>query len=371
MTIPLIVIIWLVSGVLPSSDVLAEAPNALLERVAWDAIKNGKLDEASRLFTDAIARRPHDASLRLGAGLAEHLQGHPEKARTSLEEALRLNPALTPASVLLGEIFYRDGAVDHAIRVYEAALTFAPNEALLRNKLETWRKEAELHGNFQRRLNAHFTVLFEGPREQELADAALRVLESAYWRIGMALAAYPPSIITVILYTEEQFHDITRSPSWAGGAYDGKIRIPMRDALGNLPQLEKVLAHEFTHALVESLSPRRTPIWLNEGLAVVFENGELTWAEQIVRSAPAVLPLSRLHESFLQLPSDQVPLAYAESALAVRMLLERSGPLALSMLLKDLNAGQEFAFAFEHYYTWSYLEFQSVWHESLRRVASP
>ena len=145
----------------------------------------------------------------------------------------------------------------------------------------------------------------------------------------------------------------------------------MRDALSYLPQLEKVLTHEFTHALVESLSPRRTPTWLNEGLAVVFENGDLTWAEQTIRSATALVPLSQLHDSFLKLPPDQVPLAYAESAVAVRMLLERSGPMALAMLLKDLNAGKEFAFAFDHYYTWSYLEFQSVWYEPFKRAGSP
>ncbi len=362
---------WLFLFLLPSSHGFAESRDALLERAAWDAVKNGKLDAASRLFADAIDGRPQAASLRFGAGLVEHLLGHTDQARTLLEEALRLHPGLTDASLLLGEIFYRDGAIDHAISVYEAALIVAPNNAQIQNKLEKWRKEAALQGNFQRRLNAHFTVLFEGHREQELADAALRSLESAYWRIGIALAAYPASIITVVLYTDEQFHDITRSPSWAGGVYDGTIRIPMRDALNNLPQLEKVLAHEFTHALVESLSPRRTPTWLNEGLAVVFENGELTWAEQIVRSAKTVIPLARLHGSFLKLASDQVPLAYAESALAVRILLDRSGPLALALLLKDLNAGQDFAAAFDHYYTWSYVEFQNVWSESLKGTGSP
>jgi hypothetical protein len=182
----------------------------------------------------------------------------------------------------------------------------------------------------------------------------------------MELLAYPSNIITVILYTEEQFRDITRSPSWAGGVYDGIIRVPTREALKNRPQFEKVLAHEFTHALVHNLAPRGAPTWVNEGLAVMFEKGDLSWAEQLVRKAPALIPLAHLHDGFLKLPENQVPLAYAESALAVRMLLDRSGPLTLALLLKDLDARQDFAAAFDHRFSFSYSEFQTVWHQSLR-----
>ncbi len=355
----------LLSFALLSGHSLAEAPGAALERAAWAAIRNGKLEDASRLFAEAIAARPDEAALRLGAGLAEHLQGREGQARKALEDALRLNPKLTPASLLLGNIVYQQGEIDSAIRIYEGALGGAPNDPQLQRKLEGWRKEAALHGSFQQNLNSHFTVLFEGPAEQELAGTALQALESAYWRIGTALLAYPSNIITVILYTDEQFRDITRSPSWAGGVYDGTIRIPMREALNNLPQLEKVLAHEFTHALVRSLSPRGTPTWVDEGLAVVFENGDLRWAEKMLRKAPALIPLTQLHNGFLTLPEDQVPLAYAESALAVRVLLDRTGALTLAMLLKDLDAGQDFATAFDHRFTFSYLEFQKVWYEPL------
>ena len=367
--IPMVMIAVLLSLTLLSEQGLAEPPGVARERAAWAAIRNGKLEEASRLFTEAIAARPDDAALRLGAGLAEHLQGREGQARKVLEDALRLDPKLTAASLLLGDIVYRQGEVDSAIRIYEVALAFAPNDPQLLSKLEAWRKEAALHGSFQHNLNSHFTVLFEGPAQQELAAAALHALESAYWRIGTALLAYPSNIITVILYTDEQFRDITRSPSWAGGVYDGTIRIPMREALNNLPQLEKVLAHEFTHALVRSLSPRGTPTWMDEGLAVVFENGDLRWAEKMVGKAPSLIPLPQLHNGFLILPEDQVPLAYAESALAVRVLMDRSGALTLTMLLKDLDAGQDFATAFDHRFTFSYLEFQRVWYEPLKAAS--
>ena len=207
-----------------------------------------------------------------------------------------------------------------------------------RGRLEGWRKEAALHSRFQQTLSPHFTVLFEGPAEQRLASAALDALEAAYWRIGTTLLAYPSGILTVVLYTDEQFRDITRSPTWAGGVFDGKIRVPMRGALNDPRQLEKVLAHEFTHALIKSLAPRGVPTWVDEGLAVVFEMGDVKWAERLARRAPSLVPLPRLHDGFLSLPADQVPLAYAESALAVRMLIERGADVKAAGILPIANA---------------------------------
>src|SRR5207244_7871921 len=186
--IAVVLMAMVLSVSLLSGQGLAEPPGAALDRAAWAAIRNGKLEEASRLFAEAIAARPGDAGLRLGAGLAEHLQGREEQARKVLEDALRLDPKLTAASLLLGDIVYRQGEVDSAIRIYEVALAFAPNHPQLQSKLEAWRKEAALHGSFQHNLNSHFTVLFEGPAAQELAAAALHALESAYWRIGPALS---------------------------------------------------------------------------------------------------------------------------------------------------------------------------------------
>lgn len=349
-----------------ASPAKPETRASVLGRTGWEAIRAGKLPEAAQAFQDAIAADPADASLFLGAGLAAHLQGQESEARQALQDALQRDPKLSAASLLLGEIAYRAGDLDSAIRTYESALTLAPDNTKIGTRLDTWRKEAALHGRFQQFLNPHFTVLFEGPAEQGLAAHAIEVLEGAYWRIGTALLAYPPDVITVILYTDEQFRDITRSPTWAGGLFDGKIRVPMRGALNEPRRLEKVLAHEFTHALVKSLAPHDVPVWLNEGLAVVFEMGDMRWAEQAVGKATALIPLAKLHGAFVNLSQDEVQLAYAESALAVRSLLDRGGMQALSALLRDLGEGQAFAAAFERRFFLSYTDFQAAWPLSFR-----
>jgi len=344
----------------------AESPGAALGRQGWEAIQSGKIQDAARAFDEAIAANPQEATFYLGAGLAAHLQGQEKEAQAALQQALRLNPKLTAASLLLGELAYRAGDLEAAIKTYDDALAVEPNQGQIKSRLESWRKEAALHNRFQQNLSPHFTVLFEGPAEQRLAAAAVDALEAAYWRIGTALLAYPPTVITVVLYTDEQFRDITRSPTWAGGVFDGKIRVPMRGALNDPRQLEKVLAHEFTHALVKSLAPRGVPTWVDEGLAVVFEMGDLKWAERLARQAPSLIPLPRLHDGFVSLPAEQVPLAYAESALAVRMLIERGGIPALTALLQDLAEGKEFTQAFERRVFLSYPEFSTLWARRVR-----
>ena len=337
-----------------------------LGRAGWQAIEGGRAQDAAGLFEKAIAIDPRSATYRLGAGLAAHLLGQPAVARTELEQALQLDPALTPASLLLGVLLYRENDLQGAIRVYEEAAARAPDDPQFAARLERWRKEAELHDAFRRTMSTNFTVLFEGPAEESLASKALEVLEAAYWRVGTALFTYPPDVLTVVLYTQEQFRDITRSPGWAAGLFDGKIRVPVRGALEHPQEFERVLTHEFTHALVRSLAPRDVPTWLNEGLAGVFERGDLGWAEETVRDAKALIPLERLHGSFSGFSGADAKLAYAESALAARYLLDQAGAPPVVALLRDLGSGAAFAEAFGQRILIPYAEFQAAWARSLR-----
>src|SRR5262249_17430903 len=136
----------------------------------------------------------------------------------------------TPASALLGEILYREGDLGQAIKTYETASTFAPANRDLAARLQKWRQEAAVHSTLIERQQGRFSVMFEGRTDAQLATQTIQVLNPAYTRIGQELRTTPSASITVILYTEKQFRDITRAREWSGGLYDGQIRIPVAGA---------------------------------------------------------------------------------------------------------------------------------------------
>jgi tetratricopeptide (TPR) repeat protein len=353
--LPVALVLW--SSVLGAQ---IDPRGALLEQAAWAALDAGRAQAAAEAFRDALAPDPKSARLHLGAGMAASLERRDADARDEFERALALDPKLTQARALLGQIQYRMGDRDLAVRTYETLVAMSPEDAGARATLERWRREADLHDRMQQAVGSHFTVSFEGPAEAELAVEALELLDGAYWRISQLLGSYPAAPIGVVLYTSEQFRDITRAPSWAAGAYDGVIRVPVRGALEKRGELERVLAHEFTHALIRTLAARGVPTWLNEGLATALETGNLEWAEAQTRGRRKV-PLRALDSGFGRLSDAQAQLAYATSALAARRLLDEAGGAAVANLLRDLGDGVAFDAAFLRRIQRPFEEFQAIY----------
>jgi hypothetical protein len=216
----------------------------------------------------------------------------------------------------------------------------------------------ELHAKMRLAVGDFFTVSFDGPPESTLADAVIEVLNRAYWRIGDVFGTYPVRSVPVVLYTREQFRDVTRAPVWAAGVFDGSIRIPVRGALDSVKGLERVLAHEFTHALIHSIAPRGVPTWLNEGLAAALEREDIAWAEQRLAKSGA-MPLRELQRSFGRFNGDDAERAYATSATAAKRLLDEAGGAPVANLLRDLAAGVKFEEAFLHRIQRSFTDFES------------
>jgi hypothetical protein len=336
----------------------ADPGAALLERAGWDAVAAGQADVAAGAFRQAIAADPANARLQLGAATAAFMQRRDDDAKRALDRALTLDPKLAGAESLMGQVLHRTGDLPAAIRVYEKLALEKPGDTAARATLDRWRRELDLQQKMQQNVGDHFAVSFEGPSDDPLAAKVMESLDRAYWRIGAVLNTLPNVTVPVVLYTTQQFTDLTRSPSWAAGAYDGTIRVPMRGAPEHDAEMDRVLAHEFTHALVHTLSPTAIPTWLNEGLATALESDDLEWAEQIVRKSGGV-PLDVLRSSFGRLTDAQAALAYASSAVTVHRMLQEAGGLAVANLIRDLGASADFDAAFARRIQRPFDEFQA------------
>ena len=318
-----------------------------LNDAGWKLLDSGDPARASKLFAAALAKEPDQPALLLGAGVAAHMLGRSKEASVPLRRALDLDPHLTPASILLGQIAYSDGNVAEAIKIYEKALTHAPNHPHLTTKLKAWRADVDASTGFTERRFDRFRVMFQGHADNVLAARATEILEAAFWRIGKALGTYPSEPVVVMLYTEQQFRDITQAPTWAGGLYDGRIRVPAAGAVQSPQLFERVLVHELTHALIARIAPRGVPTWLHEGLAQHFEGDDAAAARRRVEKI-GVIPLKYLETSFSRLPAAQASLAYDQSLVIVDQLFRRPG-MDWNALFRALSESDRTEYTFDSF----------------------
>jgi tetratricopeptide (TPR) repeat protein len=299
------------------------------------------------VFAQALAREPDHPALLLGAGVAAHLLGRSQEATAPLRRALDLDPRLTPASILLGQIVYSDGRVADAIKIYEKALAHAPDHPQLTAKLKAWRADAAASTGFTERRFDRFRVMFQGHSDHALAARATEILDAAFWRIGRTLGTYPSEPVVVMLYTEQQFRDVTQAPTWAGGIYDGRIRVPAAGAVQSPQLFERVLVHELAHAMIARIAPRGVPVWLHEGLAQYLEGDDVAAARRRVQKV-GVIPLRYLESSFSRLTAAQASLAYDESLVVVDVLFRRPG-MDWNALFRALSESDRMEYTFDSF----------------------
>ena len=163
-----------------------------------------------------------------------------------------------------------------------------------------------------------------------------------------------------MLYTREQFRAITGLASWSAAAYDGRIRLPIAGTRDDRDDLDRILSHEFVHALVAKLGGRTVPAWLNEGLATVLEPEGSDDAEAALAGTRVRPDLSKLHQSFVDLQRQDAEIAYASAARAVRRLIEQRGAPAIVGLLQDLAQGATFTNAFRQRINMPYESFAAA-----------
>jgi hypothetical protein len=345
----------------PAAAQTSDPRIALMERAAWNALANGQNKTAADIFRQALSSDPNNAQLHVGAATVAYADRRDDDAKGELDRALALDAKLAAARQLLGLVLHRRGDLLDAIRVYESLAVDPAADKTTKATLDRWHREFDLQLRMQQTFGDRFAVSFEGPAEEALAAKTVASLSRALDRIGAVLNTYPTRTIPVVLYTAEQFTDITRAPAWAAGAYDGSIRVPMRGALGKEAELDRVLAHELTHAIVHTLAASAIPMWLNEGLATALESTDLDWARETVAQARPV-SLDVLNRSFSRLTGGQAKLAYATSALAVQQMLDDAGGIAVANLIHDLGDGVDFETAFAHRIQRRFEDFEASLH---------
>jgi tetratricopeptide (TPR) repeat protein len=288
--------------------------------------------------------------------------GQYQDAVAQAEHAVRQEPRSADALQILGLANYNSGRFAEAIENWKHAQELHPTENVAAY-LAKAEREAKVEGNFSEREGAHFVLRYEGHQIGfHFPSELLYTLDRQYVELQRDLGFAPDGAITVILYTEQQFFDVTQAPSWAGGLNDGKLRIPVRDLTGVTPQLESVLRHEMTHSFIHALTHGRCPTWLNEGIAQMEEpRNSSSFAAPLARlyQEGKAVPLHYLEGSFTRLSPAQAQLAYAESLAATEYLRSTYGMYALRHMLELLNDGEAPEAALSRSVRANYSEFET------------
>jgi len=326
-----------------------------------EALRAGNADAAVAAYERAVGLDPALAPAHVNLGVALLEQGRTREALSRLQTALALAPDQPDALVHLGEALYRDDQVREAIEVWQRAEALAPSERT-HARLEKAMREQEVGGEYRASAGAHFTLRYDGDRaEPALGSAILAFLEERFSELVTRYNSLPESVLVVILYPEREFHEVTQTPQWTGGIYDGKIRVPIGGVRVIDERLRRVLVHELTHALVAAKSRGNAPTWIQEGLAQ-REEGKRSSATTSQHLARAY----RLSGG----SAFAADLDYASSLAFTEHLISQRGFGALLDFLARLGSGEGDAAAFQAAFGAGYEDTLTAWGEALARSAS-
>lgn len=304
--------------------------------------EHGNVAQARRYYEDALRFQPDNSTILIYYAALLVRTGNPTQALSYAQRAVQSAPNSADAYTMLG---YTQAASDHnkdAIASFQHSLALRP-DATVQQYLSKAQREDNVEADFVQHESSHFVLHYEGKQTSESFRAQIvTALESDYDVLAHDLGNLPPDNISVTLYTEQAFFDVTHAPSWSGAMNDGKLRIPISGLTSMTPDLGRVLKHELAHSFITQLSGGRCPQWLHEGIAQFLEprslggNGHTL---SLMFKGHQNIPINTLEGSFMQFSGNEAALAYAESLAAVAYINDTYGMPDIQRILQRLSQG--------------------------------
>jgi tetratricopeptide (TPR) repeat protein len=344
----------------PTSAARRTDAGRCFETWGWRTLAGGRPDEAALLFKQGLAHAPNDPALLRGSGVAAVHAGRAGDALAPLEAAARIEPD-EQVQLLLARLYDSRDEPERALLHLRAIVSAQPEHVEARRLLDKVERERLVEREFQREAGPHFVVKHRAGADAGARRAVVRALTVARERVATQLGAIADEPVIVILYDREQFDSVARAHPWVTGLFDGKIRLPLGGALPPRRELERLLVHEYAHAVVHHRSRGRAPRWLHEGLAQALEGG----AVDASLAAPGEMTVEGLETLVTDPDPRRAHAGYEIALFVVTDLLERGGMTAMRTLLARLAAGDTIAAAAPSVYGASLAELESQWRRHL------
>jgi tetratricopeptide (TPR) repeat protein len=301
-------------------------------------VAKGDTDAAIDHYREALAFAPDNTGLLLNLAVLYLRESQFGKALDPLERARRAAPDSADVAKLTGWSYYGANKTDRAIQEWQRAEKLRPDPEVQAALEKAQRDQAE-EESYREGETAHFDLKYNGSAAPDLARGILRALEDDFRDLESQLDYTPPEQISVILYTQQAFADITRAPGWVGALNDGRLRIPVQGLTSVTPELAHVLKHELTHSFVGQKSHNRAPTWLQEGVAQYMEGRRSTSSASALVDAGTqglIPPLSAFEGPWMSLDGNSAAFAYAWSLAVVESIVDSGGVSDIGRLLDRL-----------------------------------
>lgn len=321
------------------------ALTAALIAMAEEQQQEGKSDEARANMQRALDLMPDEPAVMAWNTWMLLKTDRASVAESYAEDAVRKAPKFAPLHKLLGVAYYNNDELQNALDQFQRAkqLSSSPDSEL-EYYLGTVTRQANAELKFHLDGSTHFNMRFEGDQVSlAFRKQVLEILERHYDDLVAELNVTPRDAITVVLYANQAYFDVTQAPSWSGALNDGKLRIPVEGLNQVTPDLSRVLKHELTHSFINQAGAGRCPYWLNEGVAQMMEPKtvapyKLRLAQLFASGNQA--PLHLLDGSFAGFNPRQAAVAYAESLAYTEYIRDKYGISSLTGILRYLAEGQ-------------------------------
>ncbi len=324
---------------------------------AQGLFSSGNFEAAIPKFDAALSARPEHLDCLMKLGISQMKMMKFDEAQSLFERAQKQIPQDYMLLYFLGRCLYEQKDFDKAIELWEEALKHAPNgqerEALQALIGKAREQSASISGTTTDE-NQRFIIHYAGSSQKDIGDVTMEVLEDVYDQVTSDLMYKPDVKINVIFFLTDEFYELNNSARWVGALAQGeKILVPLQQGYSDVQSVKGILAHEFTHVIVNLRTNSRCPTWINEGLAVYeefkFANGDPTnlrsdyekLFQTKILGEKHFIPLKEINlNPQQQTYGYQIGLGYLQSYLAMRFLIERWGWQGVDQLLGSLGKGE-------------------------------
>lgn len=251
---------------------------------------------------ELLKLRPNDSDIAIKAATAYQKIENTIAAISTLQEFTERNPGDAKVNATLAKLLYLNGNLAESKYYITRSLEISPDDKKNQEFLAKLDKETCVEATTNSYSGKHFELACPDSFSEDWAEDLLEQLENAYEEVGNKLNFYPEQKAQVVLLQTDDFKMVHDLPDWAGGVYDGKIKLPVPTNI-QPRALKGAILHEYAHHVIYLASSGNCPIWLNEGLAQVFEKNSEELPEIPENQNEGSINLHEINSGFRQHPN--------------------------------------------------------------------